>query len=63
MCGTRSRAVKGRPRWRPGTAKHLDGEATDAGLFFGGRERRLHVQSIDLVAGVNGVALNAGDSG
>jgi hypothetical protein len=54
--------VKGRPRWRPGTAKHLDGEATDAGLSLG-RERRLHVQSIDLVAGVNGVALNAGDSG
>ena len=27
-----------------------------------GRERRLHVQIIDFVAGVNGVAFNAGDS-
>ena len=63
MCGTRSRAVKGRPRWRPGTAKHLDGEATDAGLSLGGGERRPHVQSIDIVGGVNVLALNKGDSG
>ena len=32
-------------------------------VVFGGRERHLHVQSIDIVAGVNGVALITGDSG
>ena len=32
-------------------------------VVFGGRERHLHVQSIDTVAGVNGVSLNTVDSG
>jgi hypothetical protein len=56
-------AVKGRPRLEYRGRPNIQMVKPQTPVVFGGGERRPHVQSIDIVGGVNVLALNKGDSG